>query len=82
MMYFVVIFVSPLYFLLRKHWVGFIFNAILWVLAWATIWLFGLGMLFWALAVGHAGWYLRKEMMMEQATMIAEQMAKQMNRQP
>jgi uncharacterized membrane protein len=79
-MYFVLIFFSPLYFVFRKQWGGFVLNAVLWLLAWATIVLLGLGVLFWALAVGHAAWHYRKEIMMEHAVMIAEQMAKQMHK--
>ena len=36
---------------------------------------FGLGFLFWALAVGHAGWHLKKEAMVEQAELIAQKMS-------
>lgn len=78
-MYFVVFFISPLYFLIRQKWIGFIVNLALYILSIATIWMFGLGIIFWAIAVGHAGWHLRREMMNEQAVMIAEQMAKKMH---
>lgn len=77
MMYFVIIFISPLYFLLRKKWGGFILNSILYLLAIATIFLFGIGIVFWCLAVGHAFWHLRKEAMVEQAELIAKKMAEQ-----
>lgn len=77
MMYFVIIFASPLYFLMRQRWLGFFGNSMLWLLAWMTIWFAGFGMIFWLLGVGHATWHLRKELMLEQATMIAEQMTKQ-----
>lgn len=73
MMYLAVIFISPLYFLIRKKWGGFILNSILYLLAVFTIF-FGVGLIFWALAVGHAGWYLRKEGMVEQAELIAKKM--------
>ncbi len=72
-MYFVVIFVSPAYFLVRKKWGGFVLNAILYLLAIFTIF-FGIGVVFWALGVGHAIWHLRKEHMLEQAEMIAQKM--------
>lgn len=77
MMYLAVIFISPLYFLIRKKWGGFILNSILYLLAVLTILVFGLGLIFWALAVGHAGWHLRKEGMVEQAELIAKKMAEQ-----
>lgn len=78
MMYLIIIFASPLYFVLRKKWGAFILNFILYSLAFITLAIFGLGIIFWALAVGHAGWHLRKEFMMEQATMIAQEMTKTM----
>ncbi|SRR6266849_2425882 len=83
-MYFVVLFVPPLYFLLRKRWGGFLVNAFLYV----TAMLFVISLIFawlailpWALAVGHAVWHFRREMsreMMEQhASLIAVKMAEQ-----
>jgi uncharacterized membrane protein len=78
MMYLVVIFVSPLYFALRKKWGAFVLNALLYLMALSTILVFGIGLIFWALAVGHAGWHLRKELMAEHAEMIATKMAEKM----
>ena len=80
MMYLVCIFVSPLYFLIRKKWGGFIINSILWVLAWLTILLFGLGIFFWFVAAVHAIWNLREDLMRQQAQMIAEEIAKSGNK--
>ena len=80
MMYLVCIFLSPLYFLIRKKWVGFIINSILWVLAWLTILLFGLGIFFWFVAAVHAIWNLREDLMRQQAQMIAEEIAKSGNK--
>lgn len=81
MMYLAIIFVSPVYFLARGKWGGFLLNSTL----------YGMGLillisiigaiiapLFWILAVGHAFWHLRKEIMEEQATMIASKMAEAM----
>ena len=76
MMYLIIIFISPLYFLIRKKWGGFILNSILYLLACATL-IFGIGLIFWVLAVGHAGWHLRKEDMVEQAELVAKKMAEQ-----
>jgi len=76
MMYLIIIFISPLYFLIRKKWGAFILNSILYLLACATL-LFGIGFIFWILAVGHAGWHLRKEGMVEQAELIAKKMVEQ-----
>ena len=76
MMFLTVIFISPLYFLLRKKWGGFVLNSILYLSAVFTIFL-GVGIIFWILAVGHAGWHLRKEAMVEQAELIAKKMFEQ-----
>lgn len=77
MTYFIILFASPLYFLTRKKWGGFVINLMLYVLALATVLLFGIGVFFWALGVGHAVWAYRTEMMQEQATLIARAMAEQ-----
>jgi hypothetical protein len=81
MMYLAIIFISPVYFLARGKWGGFILNSILYGLGLiCAISIIGLivAPLFWALAVGHAGWHLRKEVMEEHARMIATKMAEQM----
>jgi len=78
MMYLVIIFVSPLYFIFRKKWGAFILNAILYLLGWVTISIFGTGIIFWLLGIGHAAWHLRKELMKEQAQMIANEMVAKM----
>ena len=82
MMYLIIIFISPLYLALRKKWGAFVLNGILYSLAWLTIFLFGLGVIFWALGVGHAGWHLRKELMAEHAEMIAQKMAEKLRSSP
>ena len=76
MMYLVVLFFPPIYFLVRKKWGGFILNSILLTTAALTMLIMGLGVVFWALAVGHAGWELRKEGMQDQAELIAKEMVK------
>ena len=81
MMYLCIIFASPIYFLIRKKWGAFILNSILYVLACLcvlTIVLIIFGVVFWALAVGHAGWHLRKELMVQHADLIATKMAEKM----
>lgn len=73
MMYLVIIFVSPLYFLIRGKIGGLILNAILYCLAiafWVTIVFSWLGVIFWILAVGHAVWHHRRDLMMEHTEMI------------
>lgn len=76
MMYLAIIFISPLYFLIRKKWGAFILNSVLYLLAVVTM-IFGIGIVFWALSVGHAGWHLRREDMVEQAELIAKKLVEQ-----
>jgi hypothetical protein len=81
MMYLTIIFIPPLYFVIRKKWGAFILNAILYLIAFG--WLFTLvfswvAFPFWLLAVGHAGWHLRQEMMEKHAEMVASKMAEKM----
>jgi hypothetical protein len=78
MMYLCVIFISPLYFIMRSKWGAFFLNAFLYGIACLCV-LSMIGIIvapfFWALAVGHAGWHLRKEMTAEHADLIATKMA-------
>lgn len=80
-MYLVIIFMSPLYLAIRKKWGAFSLNLILYILAWVTVWIFGLGVLFWALGVGHAMWHFRHQVHTEQAQAIAVEIAKRQNTQ-
>jgi hypothetical protein len=83
MTYLCVIFVPPLYFALRKQWRPFALNAVLYGLACVLlISIIGamFAPIFWALAVGHAGWHLRRELMTEHAELIAQKMAEQLRR--
>ena len=73
MMYLIIIFISPLYFLIRGKIGGLILNAILYCVAVAflvTIVFSWVGFPFWLLAVGHAAWHYRRDLMMEQTEMI------------
>jgi hypothetical protein len=83
MMYLCAVFISPLYFILRGRWVSFIINSIFYgiacVLALSIVGL-PIAPFFWIVAAAHAGYSLRKEMMVEQATLIAEKMAERMVR--
>ncbi|HEX9830335.1 MAG TPA: hypothetical protein VGA94_01485 [Thermodesulfobacteriota bacterium] len=81
MMYLTIIFISPLYFLIRQKWGGFILNVILYLFAWLglmTVVFFWIGIPFWILAVGHAGWHLRQELMEKHAELVATKMAEKM----
>ncbi len=78
MTYLCIIFASPLCFAVRKNWGAFTLNAILYGFAClqvATIIGIAVAPIFWALAVGHAGWHLRRELMTQQAGLIASKMA-------
>lgn len=81
MTYLAAIFISPLYFAVRGKWGGFAINLVLYVAAWFTLVIFGLGILFWALGVGHAFWELRKEMIAEHADVTARRLAEEMRRE-
>lgn len=84
MMYLCIIFVSPVYFITRQEWRGFVLNSILYGLACLCI-LSMIGVLvapfFWALSVGHAGFTYRKELMAEHADMVATKMAEKLQNQ-
>ena len=79
MTYLIIIFLSPVYFLIRQKWGAFVLNSILYLLAGVTIFL-AIGVFFWMLAVGHAGWHLRTELMEEQAGIMAKKLAEEMRR--
>ena len=82
MMYLCIIFIPPVYFLSRKKWGGFILNSILYGIACMFVLTFVfafVGVIFWMLAVGHAGFNYRKELMAVHADMIATKMAEKMN---
>jgi len=69
---------SPLYFLIRKKWGAFVINSILYLMGWITIWIFGLGLIFWFIGIAHAMWDLKfkvaRTLMEEQAELIAKKM--------
>lgn len=81
MIYLCIIFVSPLYFLIRKKWGGLILNSILYglaclcILSMVFIWV---APLFWILSVGHASFTYRREMVANHAEMLATKMAEKM----
>lgn len=80
-MYLCILFVPPLYFLSRKKWGGFVLNSILYGIACLCV-LSIAGILaapfFWILAVGHAGFSYRKELMAVHADLIASKMAEKL----
>ena len=85
MMYLCVFFIPPVYFMVRGKWGPFVLNAVLYGLACLLVLsLIGLVIapIFWMLAVGHAGFHLRRELMVEHADLIATKMAEKMNQPP
>ena len=81
MMYLCIIFVSPLYFLIRKKWGGFVLNSILYGIAClCALSMIGIMVapVFWILALGHASFTYRREMMAQHADMLATKMAEKM----
>jgi uncharacterized protein YhbP (UPF0306 family) len=91
MIYLALIFVPPLYFLVRKKWGGFVLNSILYgiaclcVLSMIGIWI---APFFWILSVGHASFTYRREATERHAELLATKMAEKMaatmreNKQP
>jgi hypothetical protein len=81
MIYLCIIFMPPLYFLIRKKWGGFILNSILYglaclcILSMIGIWV---APFFWILSVGHASFTYRREMVANHAEMLATKMAEKM----
>jgi type IV secretory pathway TrbD component len=77
----IIIFCSPLFFLLKGRMLGLIFNGLVYLIALGfvlTIALAPIGVFFWAVAFTHGMWSLRKDVMKEQATAMAQAMAAEM----
>lgn len=84
MMYLIILFASPLYFLMRGKIGGFILNSIFYGAAALFIVSFFFAFLApipWIIAVGHAMWHRRQEMVEESATILAQKMAAAMRDQ-
>ncbi len=78
-----IIFISPLYFLNRKKWGAFMVNAFFYGLACLCV-LSIVGIMiapvFWLIALIHASYYYKKEVVVEQAELLATKMAEKMNK--
>lgn len=72
-LYLMAFFCSPLYFLSRKKWGGFVFNLTLYLFAILLFFVFFIGVIPWAIGVAHASWHIRDELMHRQAELIARQ---------
>ena len=85
MQYLVAVFIPPLYFLMKKKWLGFIVSSLLLVLSLflaMTVVFIPVSLLLWGLCTVVAVFDLRKQLMQEHATVIAEKMAEKMRQQP
>ena len=81
MMILCVIFIPPVYLLIRHKWGGFCINAVLYLIACSLVLsLIGImaAPIFWLLAVCHAGFYLRRETAERNAEMFATKLAEKM----
>lgn len=80
-MFFCIIFCSPFYFLIRKKWLGFIVNSVLYgiallcLLSIIGIWI---APFFWVFAVAHAKFAYRKDATERHAELIATKMAEKL----
>jgi hypothetical protein len=78
MIYLVAIFIPPLYFVIKKRWVGFIVSSCLLVLSLflaMTVFLIPVALILWGLCSVVAVWDLRKRVMHENADVLATKMA-------
>lgn len=77
-MYLAAFLCPPLYFLIKKKWGAFVFNSIFYLMGWITIWIFGLGLIFWIIGIVQAMLDLQRNvthgLMEKQAELIAEKM--------
>lgn len=83
--YLLAIFISPLYFAIKGKWGACILNSIFYGIALiCLISIIGIpvAVFFWFVAMIHAVWDLRKQMMTEHATIMATKMAEVMRQPP
>ncbi len=85
MLYLTAIFISPLYFAIKGKWGACLLNSLFYgtaVLLLVTFIGAFLAPIPWFVAAVHAIWDLRKQLMEEQATIIADKMAAAMRQSP
>jgi hypothetical protein len=85
MMYLIAIFVPPLYFLTKKKWLGFAISSFLLIVSFflfITVVFIPIALIFWGLCSVVAIWDVRKQLVNEHATIIAEKMAAKMRPSP
>jgi hypothetical protein len=81
MIYLAAIFIPPLYFLIKKRWLGFIVSSFLMVLSFflaCTVVMLPVALILWALCSVCAIWNLRKCLVHESADILAAKMAEKM----
>lgn len=81
MIYLAAIFIPPLYFLIKKQWLGFCISSFLLVVSFflaCTIVMIPGALILWALCSIAAVWNLRKQVMHEHADVLAAKMAEKM----
>jgi hypothetical protein len=71
------IFCPPLYFLIQGRPIAAVIHLVFWLISIVTFFI-GIGILIWFVQVSLAGWDLRKQLMEEQATIMASKMAEAM----
>jgi hypothetical protein len=81
MIYLIAVFLPPLYFLIKKRWVSFVIHSILCFISLGLVItmvgaIFGIPL--WLISAVCAVWDLRKQLMEEQATIMAKKMAEAM----
>lgn len=81
MIYLVAILMPPLYFLIKKRWLGFIVSSFLLVLSFflaMTVVMLPVALILWMLCAVCAVWNLRKHLVHESAEVLATRMAEKM----
>lgn len=79
--YLLAVFLPPIYFATQKKWLAFVITSACFFLSlifYMMVVLFFLGLILWGLSSGFAIWDLRKRMVDERATILAEKMAAKM----
>jgi hypothetical protein len=82
MIYLCAIFIPPLYFLIKKRWLGFVVSSGLLILSFflvMTVVLIPLALILWALCSTVAVWNLRKCLVNESAEVFATKIAEKMH---
>ena len=85
MIYLTAVLIPPLYFLIKKRWVGFIVSSCLLVLSFflaCTVVMIPVALVLWALCATVAVWNLRKQLVRENAEVLASKIAEKMAQPP